>query len=189
MSVLDFLALTANNKYLVIYRQIIYSFHLRVYRQSNTNHIEKQAHKRMIILQNLYKFSVPLEDLIDIYKLYIRSVLENSAVVWHSSLTQGQSLEIERVQKVALRIILKSDYICYENALEIASLPTLCDRRIQLCKTFAIKCTRNPKTSSMFPINHKPHNMRNPEKYHVTHANTNRLAKSAIPYMQRLLNT
>ena len=157
--------------------------------QSNTNHIVKQAYKRMIILQNLYKFSVPLEDLIDIYKLYIRSVLENSAVVWHSSLTQGQSLEIERVQKVALRIILKSDYICYENALEIASLPTLCDRRIQLCKTFAIKCTRNPKTSSMFPINHKPHNMRNPEKYHVTHANTNRLAKSAIPYMQRLLNT
>ena len=85
---------------------------------------------------------MPLEDLIDIYKLYIRSILENSAVVWHTSLTQGQFSEIEGVQKVALRIILKSDYISYENALEIASLPTLCDRRTQLCNTFAIKCTK-----------------------------------------------
>ena len=67
--------------------------------QSNTNHIVKQAYKRMIILQNLYKFSVPLEDLIDIYKLNIWSVLANSAVVCHSSLTQGQSLEIERAKK------------------------------------------------------------------------------------------
>ena len=157
--------------------------------QSNTNHVVKQAYKRMAILQHLYNFSVPLEDLIDIYKLYIRSILENSAVVWHTSLTQGQSSEIERVQKVALRIILKSDYISYEIALEIASLPTLCDRRTQLCNTFAIKCTKNQKTSSMFPLNSKPHTLRNPEKYIVTPANTNRLARCAIPYMQRLLNT
>ena len=73
--------------------------------QSNTNYIVKQAYKRMTILQNLFKFSVPLEDLVMIYILYIRSVVENSAVVWHSSLTQGQVLEIERVQKVALWII------------------------------------------------------------------------------------
>ena len=142
----------------------------------------------MTILQNLYSFTVPLEDLIVIYKLYVRSVVENSAVVWHSSLTKGQSLEIERIQKVALRIILKSDYISYENALQMTSLPTLYDRRIQLCKTFALKCTKNPKTRSMFPLNSKPRNLRNPEKYHVTHANTNRLAKSAIPFMQKLLN-
>ena len=70
--------------------------------QSNTNYIVKQAYKRMTILQNLFKFSVPLEDLV---MIYIRSVVENSAVVWHSSLTQGQVLEIERVQKVALWII------------------------------------------------------------------------------------
>ena len=42
--------------------------------QANTNYIVRQAYKRMTILQNLYKFSVPLEDLILIYILYIRSV-------------------------------------------------------------------------------------------------------------------
>ena len=156
--------------------------------QANTNYIVRQAYKRMTILQNLYKFSVPLEDLILIYILYIRSVVENSAVVWHSSLTKGQALEIERVQKVALRIILKHDYLNYENALKITSLPTLSDRRVHLCKTFAKKCIRNPKTSDMFPLNRQDYNTRNPEKYQVTFANTSRLAKSSIPYMQRLLN-
>ena len=156
--------------------------------QANTNYIVRQAYKRMTILQNLYKFSVPLEDLILIYKLYIRSVVENSAVVWYSSLTKGQVLEIERVQKVALRIILKHDYLSYENALKLTSLPTLSDRRVHLCKMFAKKCIRNPKTSDMFPLNRQDYNTRNPEKYQVTYANTSRLAKSSIPYMQRLLN-
>ena len=42
----------------------------------------------------------------------------------------------------------------------------------------------------MFPLNRKAHNMktRNFEKYEVQYANTERLRKSAIIYMQNLLN-
>ena len=42
----------------------------------------------------------------------------------------------------------------------------------------------------MFPINKKMHTMetRKQEKYKVEHANTERLRKSAIIYMQNLLN-
>ena len=44
-----------------------------------------------------YKFiSVPLEDLIMIYILYIRSVVENSAVVWHNSLTQSLTNNLKK---------------------------------------------------------------------------------------------
>ena len=60
--------------------------------QSNTDFLVRKAFKRMCILAKLYEFSVPLKDLVKIYTLYIRSVVENSAVVWHSSLTQGQTL-------------------------------------------------------------------------------------------------
>ena len=157
--------------------------------QSNTSFIVKKAYKRMTILHKLFEFTVPKEELVDIYILYIRSVVESSAVVWHSSLTQGQELEIERVQKVALRIILKEEYVSYANALELCSLQTLKDRRNQLCLTFAKKCTKNPKTSDMFPLNNRLHSTRQPEQYFVTPANTDRLAKSAIPHMQRLLNS
>ena len=42
----------------------------------------------------------------------------------------------------------------------------------------------------MFPIKEKIHEMelRDEEKYVVNHANTERMNKSAIPFMQRLLN-
>jgi hypothetical protein len=108
--------------------------------------------------------------------------------VWHSSLTQGQVKEIERVQKVAMRIILKEEYDCYENALEECSLQTLSERRDQLCLSFAKNCTKNERTKDIFSLKTQLVNTRNPEKYEVTKAKTNRLAMSAIPSMQRQLN-
>ena len=59
------------------------------------------------MLQQLVEFSVPVEDLIQILILYIRSVSEQSCQVWHSSLTFENLTDVERVQKNALKIILK----------------------------------------------------------------------------------
>ena len=44
------------------------------------------------------------------YVLYIRSMLEQWAVVWYSLLTLGEEKKLERVLKVALRLILGDDY-------------------------------------------------------------------------------
>ena len=155
---------------------------------ANTEFIVKKSYKRMLILHKLYDFQLPIDEMLGIYVLYIRSILESSAVVWHSSLTQSEQLEIERVQKVALRIILDSHYKTYENALELTGMETLLDRRTTLCKKFAIQSAKNVKTCEMFPLNQTEVNTRQPEKYFVQHASTNRLRDSAIPFMQRLLN-
>ena len=53
----------------------------------NTEYLVKKANARMQLLRKVASFSPPLEDLKTIYKLYVRSILEQSAVVWHSSLT------------------------------------------------------------------------------------------------------
>ena len=45
----------------------------------NIESIVKKVYKRMIILQNLFKFDLPAEELVHIYILYIRSVVEKSA--------------------------------------------------------------------------------------------------------------
>ena len=121
--------------------------------KSNTEFITKKAYKRMIILKNLFHFNLPIEEMIDIYYLYIRSVVEQSAVVWHSSLTKGEQLDIERVQKVALRIILKDEYTGYSDALEMTGIETLKARRGKLCLNFAKKCVKSSLTSDMFPLN------------------------------------
>jgi hypothetical protein len=109
-------------------------------------------------------------------------------VVWHSSITQEEVIELERVQKVALRVILSSEYENYGNALTLSGLSTLEQRRITLCKKFAISCTKSHKTSDMFPLNPSSADTRHHGKYLVQQATTSRLKDSAIPYMQRLLN-
>ena len=98
-------------------------------------------------------------------------------------ITKGEQKDLEKVQKVALtlRIILKDDYE------KLTGLETLAARRTKLCLNFAKKCLKSEKTAKMFPLNDSHVNTRNPEVYHVAPAKTDRLAKSAIPYMQRLL--
>ena len=83
---------------------------------------------------------------------------------------------------------MKDQYENYENALSVCSLLTLKDRREALSLSFAKKCIKNSKTEDMFPLNISCYDTRNSEKYVVTKAKKSRLAKSAIPYMQRLLN-
>ena len=120
----------------------------------------------------------------------MRSKLEQSAVVWHSSLTQKCKNKLERVQKSALRVILGPRYTDYSDALKQLNLQTLDERRRHLCFKFAKKCLMVEKFKKMFPLNVKSHNMskRNNERYRVNRSLTERHKLSAIPYMQRLLN-
>ena len=63
--------------------------------------------------------------MINIYCLYVRSVAEQSSIVLGSSLTQGQECDLERIQKVALRIILDDQNITYQDALNLTGLKSL----------------------------------------------------------------
>ena len=155
---------------------------------SNTDFLVKKAYKRMIMLHKLYEFGLEVEEMVNIYFLYIRSILESSAIVWHSAITNGEEMELERVQKVALRIILKDEYENYSQALLLTNLETLKERRTILCKKFALNCVNNEKTAAMFPVNPSTVDTRHHEHYFVQPARTDRLRDSAIPYMQRLLN-
>ena len=156
----------------------------------NTANIVKKANARLELLRRVATFNPPLEDLKTIYFLFIRSLLEQSATVWHSSLTEENSNDLERVQKSAVRIMLGSNYRGYKKSLNLSQIDTLKDRRDQLCLNFAQKCIKNPKTRHMFPEKEKNHQMltRNPEKFKVEHANTKRFKNSPIIYMQNLLN-
>ena len=155
----------------------------------NTEHMVKKAYARMSLLQKLYTFKVSIDDLVNIYILYIRSLVEQNVAVWSSTITQEEIEDIERVQKVALRIILKESYSTYDGALSYLGLETLHTRRRGLCLRFAKRCIKNEKTASMFPPNPGYNSrVRDSEKYQVKFANNNRLRDSSIPYLQRLLN-
>ena len=95
----------------------------------NTESLVKRANARMRILHKISEFSAPKEDMVTIYISYIRSILEQSCTVWHSNLTVENCEDLERVQKSALRIILKEEYQTYEQALETLMLAKLSERR------------------------------------------------------------
>ena len=156
----------------------------------NTSYLIKRANARMEILRKLSSFNAPIKDMIVTYFLYIRSILEQSCVIWHSTLSEEDSINLERVQKNALRNILKEKYESYENARKILKIETLYERREKLLKIFGKKCLKLEQTNYLFPLNDRTHGMqtRKNEKYKVLHANTERFKNSTVPYIQRMLN-
>ena len=118
----------------------------------------------------------------------LRSILEQSCPVWYFSLTQENSMDIERVQKNVLKFILGQKYENYESFLEKLNLENLHSRRETLCLRFAKKYAANDKTKFMFPEKVSLKNTKNPNRYEVNFARTARYYNSARPEMQRLLN-
>ena len=148
-----------------------------------------QVISRLSMLTKLKYVGVGIEDLLEVYKLFIRSCTEYCSVAFHSSLTIEQSDKLERIQKTCLRVILGEMYVSYSAALEMTGLQTLFSRREKRCLDFPLKCLTNNRTSRLFPL--KPvHNqdVRENEIFTVNFAKTSTYKKSAIPFCQGLLN-
>ena len=117
-------------------------------------------------------------------------MVEQSCVVWHPSLTIKNSTDLERIQRVAVKIITNGAF-SYKEGLSELNLPTLKERREILCARFATKYLLNKKSNNMFKLNTSTNNMklRHTKKFKETNTKTNRLYNSAIPYMERMLNS
>ena len=83
----------------------------------NTEYLVKKTYSRMQLLRKVSEFTTSVEDKKEIFILYIRSILEQSSVVWHSSLTNENAEDLERVQKSAVKLILGEKYENYEEGL------------------------------------------------------------------------
>ena len=156
----------------------------------NCKEICVRAFSRLSMITKLKYVGTSIEDLIDVYVLYIRSVAEYCSVAYHSSLTQAQSEKIERIQKTCLRVILGDMYVSYDAALEMCGLKKLSIRREQRCLNFSMKCVKHEKNSRLFPLNTRTfgQEQNTKEAFVVNWARTGTYQKSAIPYCQRLLN-
>ena len=145
---------------------------------------------RMNLQNTAAGFTKSKQDLKSIYLTFIRSVLEQSAVVWHSSLVKRNINDLERVQKAAVRVIMGRQFTNYKKSLQELNLETLEKRRETLCLKFAKNCLKNEKLKDMFPLKKSKHKMkkRNENKYEMKKNRTKRLKMSALPYMRKLLN-
>ena len=77
----------------------------------NTKQIVIKAYSRMHIINKLKYAGIKENDLLTIYKLFVRSVCEYCSVVFHSSLTQDQVDKLKAIQSTALKIILAFEIV------------------------------------------------------------------------------
>ena len=87
----------------------------------------------MQLLQKCKGLGATREEMRTLWISYCRSVLENSCVIWHSSLTEENANDLERTQKTFCKLTLKNKYDTYENALLLLNLQSLQERREEIC--------------------------------------------------------
>ena len=156
----------------------------------NTKKIVQGANMRMKILQTAAKYTSSIGDLKTIYFSKIRSKLEYASSVWNSGLSKKNCNDIERIQRGAVRIILKERYSTYSKALKDLRMDSLEIRRKKLSLNLAKKSLKHDKLKQLFPACKSNHSMkkRNQRKFKVNYARTERYKRSPIVYMQNLLN-
>ena len=156
----------------------------------NCSLIIKKVNNRMQLIRNIYSFGATKEEMVHLWIVFCRSVLEQSCVVWHSSLTQENREDMERTQKTFCKLLLQEKYVNYENALMKLDLLSLEKRRESVCLKFAKSGIQNEKKDDLFPKKSREHNMktRNTNEFNINFANTERLKKDSIIIMQNDLS-
>ena len=59
-----------------------------------------------------------VEEMVDLWKTYCLSVLDQSCVLWGSGLTLENEQDLERTQKTFARLVLQENFTSYNEALE-----------------------------------------------------------------------
>ena len=112
------------------------------------------------MLRRLKCLGAENEDLVDVYIKQVRCLLELAAPAWQGAITQAERLDIERIQKSALYIILGEEYESYKLALKKLDLDDLESRRNKLCLKFGKKAEKHEKFNKWFKPNNDPVNTR-----------------------------
>ena len=97
-------------------------------------------------------------------------------------------LTLERIQKVALRIILGVEYISYENARNMFGLKTLKERRHDLCLKFALKLVESKHCEKFFNMSQATRPTRHQKFLVESFSNTKRCYNAPHNYLTRLVN-
>ena len=154
----------------------------------NTAYICKRGFAKLYLLRRLKKLGATTQILRDVYLKQVRWLLEYAVPVWGPLISENETIQIERVQKCALKLIYNTH--SYEQALEMSGLSTLKERRQSLCEKFTQKSVNNSIFKFWFKTRDCTVNTRQKTKANFVEvpARTKRFYNSPIPYMTREAN-
>ena len=125
----------------------------------------------------------------DYYIKEIRVLAEQGVSIWNSGLTKAQISDIEKIQKVALKVILGDQYQTYEKACEYFEIDKLSVRRLELCTNFAVKLFKSERSRDFFTHSNKTVDTRSDQKLLIENTcRTTRCYNAPHNYLTRLVN-
>ena len=155
---------------------------------SNTNPIYNKAMSKMWLLRRMMKLNLEPNIVCDYYIKEIRVLAEQAVAIWNSGLTKGQVNDPEKIQKVALKIILGDDYSSYDMACNSFNLKTLSERRLDLCTNFAVQLFKSNRSEQFFSHSNRQVETRHEDPVLVKKCNTVRCYNAPHNYLARLVN-
>ena len=119
----------------------------------------------------------------------LRPTLDFASVSYNSLLTKEQSMEIERLQLRAMKVVF-GDYVSYRTVVEAGKIERLDDRRKTLFRKFALKIENNANFREKWLVcnEHPEYDLRRHEKYFIPRMTTDRGFRSPIINIRRVLN-
>ena len=153
----------------------------------NTLYICQKARLKLWILRRMVKLDLDTDTLFDVYTKEMRSILELAVPVWHSGLTKQQAEDIERIQKIAFKIILGGKYVNFQLACKMLSAQTLEMRRIKLCLKFGKKNLKS-ENCLFTKITTNVNTRQKSDLVKEYKCNKGRFQKSSLPFLAKLIN-
>ena len=130
------------------------------------------------LLRAVWGFGCSIEEMVHLWKLFCLSILEQSCVVWGSSLTQEDEDNLERTQKTFAKLVLRDQYIDYESALIRLDLKDLGSRRKTLMLKFAKDGIKSGKLVDYFKPRQTDHHME--LRQHLTHTEQQKSTQNVL---------
>ena len=119
---------------------------------------------------------------IQMYVLQYKCMYYNTNVVWHHALPSYLSQELERIQRLALKIIFPA--FSYSGALQFSNFITVDERHSELCVKTLEKISRGGSLVKHLPMTsqHMHHDQtRGANKYILPKCRSERLCRSFFP--------
>ena len=119
--------------------------------ETHVKYILKIAYQRIWSIRRLKANGISNEDILHFYCIKIRSILEYSCPIFQPMMTQENRDDLERIQKIILKILLGHAYNTYPDACHQFDIDSLEDRRLKLSLNFALKCSNQNSSLHYFP--------------------------------------
>ncbi len=150
--------------------------------QKEVDEIYTKAARNISAVIMLTKTGLSKQDILEVYCAKIRPIMEYACQVWHPGLTTEQSDSLESIQKRVLKIVYKDAN--YEEALNLANLPKLSERREHMCKKlFEQMKDKNHRLNKFLPPKKEnTHGLRIVNTYETIRCKTTRYKHTFVPY-------